>query len=45
MTIIFDFIIIYTIYSVHTVNIQSKYIQNQVVYYFGTSVYRQIRAK
>ena len=27
----------------HTVYIQSKYLQNQVVYYFGKSIYRQIR--
>ena len=27
----------------HTVYIQLKYIQNQVVYYFGKSVYRQSR--
>ena len=30
--------------SAHTVYIQSKYIQNQVVHYFGKSIYRQSRA-
>ena len=28
----------------HTVYIQSKYMQNKVVYYFGKSIYRQPRA-
>ena len=28
----------------HKVYVQSKYIQNQVVYYFGKSIYRQSRA-
>ena len=37
------FIIISAMKFVHIVYIQSKYIQNQVVYYFGKSIYRQSR--
>ena len=42
--IIFDFIVTSVMKFAHTVCIQSKYIQNQVVYYFGMSIYRQSRA-
>ena len=49
MTSWYDFIILYLIIIsamkfAHTVYVQSKYTQNQVVYYFAKLIYRQSRA-
>ena len=42
--IIFDFIIIFSMTLAQIVYIKSKCVQNQVVYYFRKSIYRQFRA-